>query len=117
MNSDAHCLFCRIAKKEIPSKIVFEDDLILAFEDIKPKAPVHILIIPKKHIGRISELKQEDSPLAGKVVMAAKQIASKKGLDGGGYRIVFNCDKDAGQEVFHVHAHIMGGRKFAWPPG
>ncbi len=116
MQSDK-CIFCKIARKDIPAKIVYEDDQVLAFEDAKPQAPVHVLIIPHDHIEKVSDLKEKDALIAGKVIMAAKNIARSKGLDDSGYRIVMNCNRDAGQEVFHVHAHLMGGRKFNWPPG
>jgi len=111
------CLFCRIIKKEMPSKAVFEDADIMAFEDIKPQAPVHIIIVPKRHIERIADVGAADASLVGKLVVAAKEIAREKGVEASGYRIVFNCNKDAGQEVFHIHAHLLGGRKFTWPPG
>lgn len=111
------CLFCKIAQKEIPSKIVFEDELALAFEDIRPQAPVHILIIPKEHIERTTDLTDENSRLVGKLILVAKNIAKEKRIQESGYRIVINCNKDAGQEVFHLHLHLLGGRKFAWPPG
>ncbi|MBP7055962.1 MAG: histidine triad nucleotide-binding protein [Candidatus Omnitrophica bacterium] len=116
MQSDK-CIFCKIARKEIPAKIVYEDDQVLAFEDTKPQAPVHVLIIPHDHIEKVSDLNEKDAVMAGKVIIAAKKIARAKGLDDSGYRIVMNCNRDAGQEVFHIHAHLMGGRKFNWPPG
>jgi histidine triad (HIT) family protein len=115
--NEAPCIFCRIAKKEIPAKIVFEDDQVIAFEDIKPQAPVHILVIPKKHIARTSELSARDEALTGRLLVVAKDIARDKGVSESGYRVVFNCNKDAGQDVFHLHAHLLGGRKFTWPPG
>lgn len=111
------CLFCRIAKKEIPSKIIFEDEKILAFEDIRPLAPVHILVIPKEHIEKVSDLNKSNADLIASLVLGAKRIAKDKGIEESGYRIVFNCNKDAGQEVFHLHLHLLGGRKFGWPPG
>lgn len=111
------CIFCRIIRKEIPAKIVFEDDTILAFEDIKPQAPIHILVIPKLHIEKTSDLKEANVHMVGELVLAAKRLAKEKGAEGSGYRIVLNCDKDAGQEVFHLHLHLLGGRKFTWPPG
>lgn len=111
------CVFCRIAKKSIPSKLVFEDDDILAFEDINPQAPVHIVVISKAHVERVSELSDKDALLAGKMVMAAKKIAKQRGVEGSGYRIVINCNKDGGQAVFHLHLHLLGGRAMAWPPG
>jgi histidine triad (HIT) family protein len=111
------CIFCKIARKEIPAKVVFEDSNILAFEDVKPQAPVHILIIPKHHIEKTSDLTEGNIHLMGELVLAAKALAGQEGIGESGYRIVLNCNKDAGQEVFHLHLHLMGGRKFAWPPG
>lgn len=111
------CLFCRIAGKEIPAKIVFEDSHLLAFEDVQPQAPVHILIIPKEHVDKVADLAERDSVLIGRLVLAANKIADSKGISGSGYRIVINCNRDAGQAVFHLHIHLLGGRKFTWPPG
>lgn len=111
------CIFCKIANKQIPSKIVFENDKIVAFEDLKPQAPVHILIIPKTHIAKVADAADSDVELLGRLVVAAKDIAVKKGIGSSGYRVVINCNKDAGQEVFHLHLHLLGGRKFTWPPG
>lgn len=113
----ADCLFCKIARKEIPARIVSENDRILAFEDIKPQAPVHILVIPKEHIEKVSDLGGKDAGMIGELVLEARALAEKKGVHGSGYRIVLNCGRDAGQEVAHLHIHLMGGRKFAWPPG
>ncbi len=111
------CLFCKIINREIPADIVYEDDLVLAFSDINPQAPNHTLIIPKKHIARVSDLKEEEARLMGRMIMAANKIVREKGLAEKGYRIVLNCGKDAGQEVFHIHLHLLSGRKFSWPPG
>jgi len=111
------CLFCKIVKGEIPSEKVYEDETILAFNDINPQSPVHAVIIPKRHIDKISSFKNEDAELIGKMVLAAQKIAKDKSIDEAGYRIVGNCQKDAGQMVFHVHLHLLGGRKFVWPPG
>jgi len=111
------CLFCKIINREIPADIIYEDDLVLAFSDINPQAPNHILIIPKKHIAKVSDLKEEEAHLIAQMVMAANKIAEEKGLTDKGFRIVLNCGKDAGQEVFHVHLHLLSGRKFTWPPG
>ena len=111
------CIFCKIVKKEIPSEIVYEDEEMLAFEDINPQAPVHILIIPKKHILMINDIEETDSKLIGDMVLTAKKIAVERGLAEKGYRLVFNNGKNAGQEVFHIHLHLLGGRKFGWPPG
>ena len=111
------CLFCKIINREIPADIVYEDDLVLAFSDINPQAPNHTLIIPKKHIAKISDLKEEEAHLIAHMVMAANKIAEEEGLADKGYRIVLNCGKDAGQEVFHIHMHLLSVRKFTWPPG
>lgn len=111
------CLFCKIIKRQIPAKIVFEDDRALAFEDIKPQAPLHVLVIPKTHIERTSDLETKHAELIGRLILVAKDIASKRGFQESGYRIVLNCNRDAGQEIFHLHIHLLGGRKFAWPPG
>ena len=109
------CLFCKIIKKEIPSSIVFEDDKILAFNDIAPKAPVHILFIPKQHVSSVAEL--EDLDVLRDLFAAMKKIAVEKGIDKSGYRIVINHGKDAGQAVAHLHFHLLGGRPLKWPPG
>ncbi len=111
------CIFCKITKKEIPAKTVFEDNKIMAFEDINPQAPVHIVIIPKTHIERVSDLTDENVGLIGSLVLAAKNIAKERNIQESGYRIVINCNKDAGQAVFHIHMHLLGGRPFTWPPG
>lgn len=116
MHADG-CIFCKIIKKDIPSEIVFEDSEVLAFKDLKPQAPVHILIIPKCHIEKVSDLNEKNVDLVGNLILAAKNIAREKGVEESGYRIIINCNKDAGQEVFHLHAHLLGGRKFSWPPG
>lgn len=110
-------LFTKIIKREIPADIVFENDDVLAFKDISPQAPVHVLIIPKKQIPTINDLELEDAVLIGKMTLAAKQIAKDNNLSENGYRLVFNCNADAGQTVFHIHCHLLGGRKLNWPPG
>ncbi|MDD5136795.1 MAG: histidine triad nucleotide-binding protein [Candidatus Omnitrophica bacterium] len=111
------CLFCKIINKEIPAKVVLEDSGMVAFEDVNPQAPVHILIIPKEHIEKISDLSARHLEMVGRLVLAAKEIAKKRGIEESGYRIVMNCNRDAGQAVFHLHLHLLGGRKFSWPPG
>jgi histidine triad (HIT) family protein len=113
----ADCLFCKILNKEIPAEVVYEDEEILAFKDINPKAPVHLLFIPKKHIETINDINESDASLIGKMLLRIKETAKKKGIDKDGYRVVLNCNKNAGQEVFHIHAHLLGGRAFTWPPG
>ena len=109
------CLFCRILKKEIPSKAVYEDETVYAFHDINPKAPTHVLIIPKKHIDGVAELAGEDEKLAGRLIVQAKRIADSLELES--YRLVFNSGPEAGQSVFHLHLHLLGGRRMSWPPG
>ncbi len=111
------CLFCKIAEKKIPSKIVFEDADLVAFEDINPAAPVHILIVPKRHILSINALGEGDKDIVGKLFLAAKTLAKQKGIAESGYRTVFNTNKDAGMAVDHLHLHLLGGRVFNWPPG
>ncbi|AZV55794.1 histidine triad nucleotide-binding protein [Clostridium sp. AWRP] len=111
------CIFCKIIKGEIPSEKIYEDDMVLSFKDIEPAAPVHVLIIPKKHIGSINDLTEDDSKIIAHIYLVAKQIATKLGIDEKGYRIVTNCGEEAGQTVHHVHFHLLGGRSFAWPPG
>jgi histidine triad (HIT) family protein len=103
------CIFCKIVNKELPSEIVYEDDEILAFKDINPKAPVHVLIIPKKHIGSVNELKKEDKDLIGNLVLVAKNMAEKTEINKIGYKLCFNVGKGAGQMVDHVHLHLLGG--------
>jgi len=112
----AKTLFQRIMDGEIPAEIVYEDEICIAFRDIAPKAPTHILVVPRKPIPRLDVLTPEDAPIIGHLFLAAKQIAANEGLVNG-YRTVFNCGEDAGQTVFHLHLHLMGGRSFAWPPG
>ncbi len=109
------CLFCRILKKEIPSKPVFEDETTYAFHDIHPQAPTHILVISKKHVAGVAELQPEDEGLAGRLILRARQIAEDLHLKS--YRLVFNSGPEAGQSVFHIHLHLLGGRRLHWPPG
>lgn len=111
------CLFCKIAKKEIPSNTVFENKDIMAFRDISPQAPVHILIIPKKHIPGLNDIAVEDEALLGQIQALAKELAAKEKISEDGYRLVTNCGRNAGQAVAHLHYHLLGGRKFKWPPG
>ncbi len=111
------CLFCKIIVGDIPADKVFETENILAFRDINPVAPIHILIIPKIHIPTLNELEAEHNELVGEMVRTASELAKKEGISEGGYRIGFNCNKAGGQTVYHVHLHIMGGREFGWPPG
>lgn len=111
------CLFCKIINRDIPSKIVYEDESILAFEDVSPQAPVHILVIPKKHIPTSLDLQDEDNELIGRMFRIANKIAKDKGAADKGFRIVMNCNSDAGQTVFHIHLHLLAGRVMRWPPG
>lgn len=110
-------IFTRIINREIPSDIVYEDELCLAFRDINPKAPVHILLIPKKEIVSMAEVEAGDQAVLGHLMVKASEIASAEGLGEKGYRLVVNTGRDAGQSVFHLHMHILGGRKLTWPPG
>ncbi len=111
------CLFCKVVNKQIPAKIVYEDDLVVAFEDINPQAPVHILLIPKKHIETVLDLTEKDKDLAGYLFLVAGKIARDIETLNDGFRIVVNCKENAGQAVFHLHLHILGGRRMQWPPG
>lgn len=111
------CLFCQIAAKKIPSQIVFEDDQIMAFKDINPVAPVHILVIPKKHIPSLAETSLEDQQLLGLIQVQAARIAVQEGIAEPGYRLVANTRDDGGQTVGHLHYHLLGGRSMQWPPG
>lgn len=111
------CLFCKIVEQSIPSNIVFEDVNVLAFEDINPKAPVHILIIPKQHIPTINDIKPEHDALVGQLYLAANKIAKEKSIADDGYRVVMNCNRHGGQEVYHIHLHLLGGKQLTWPPG
>lgn len=110
-------IFTKIINRQIPAKIVYETEELIAFEDINPQAPLHILIVPKKEIPTINDLNEQDSELIGKIALAAKRIASDNGYSESGYRLVFNCNEDAGQTVFHIHCHLLAGRVMAWPPG
>jgi len=112
-----NCLFCKIAKKEIPAKVVYEDETILAFEDIHPKAPTHVLIIPKDHFASLNDVPEDKGDFLGHILIKARQIARDKGIAESGYRIVLNTARDSGQDVFHIHFHLLGGRKMSWPPG
>ena len=111
------CIFCKIAKGEV-GELVYEDEFVAAFDDLNAQAPVHVLIVPKKHIARLSDVTDnEDACLMGKVLMAANKIAADRGVAEEGYRVVANCNEGAGQSVWHVHFHLLGGRKLSWPPG
>ncbi len=111
------CIFCKIMKGEIPSKVAYEDERIFAFNDINPQAPVHILIIPKKHISTILDIEEEDCELIGHIHRVAASLAREAGIADEGFRLVSNCNAGAGQSVFHLHFHLLGGRRLEWPPG
>jgi len=113
----SECLFCRIINREIPGAIVYEDERVLAFSDINPLAPTHVLIVPKRHITSLNDLSVEDDQLVGELVRRAAAIAKERGIAAGGFRTVFNTNPDAGQTVFHIHLHLLGGRTMGWPPG
>ena len=110
-------IFDKIISKEIPADIVYEDNDVLAFRDVNPQAPTHILIIPKKRIPTINHLEEEDREIAGQLLLIAKRIAKDENLSEDGYRLVFNCNENGGQSVYHIHLHLIGGRKLSWPPG
>lgn len=111
------CLFCKFVNGEIQPDTVYEDEELLAFRDISPQAPVHILIIPKRHISTLNDLAGEDEALMGRLILTAQKLAKGEGIDELGYRTVINCNKEAGQSVFHIHMHLLGGRSMKWPPG
>ncbi|ACF13269.1 histidine triad (HIT) protein [Chloroherpeton thalassium ATCC 35110] len=110
------CIFCKIVAGQIPSKQVYSDDDVLAFHDVNPAAPVHVLIIPKEHIPTINDLQASDAEIMGKLMLAARKVASQLGLAESGYRLILNCGPDALQSVFHIHMHLVGGQKMGWPP-
>lgn len=111
------CLFCKIARGEITANVLFEDNNIIAFRDIKPQAPTHLLVIPKCHIATINDIKNDDASLIGSMILCAKKLAHNEGLSEQGYRLVFNVNSGGGQEVYHIHLHVLGGRQMTWPPG
>ena len=111
------CLFCRIVAGEIPSKKVYEDDEMIAFEDINPQAPMHVLVVPRLHVATLNDLDAGHDGLVGNMVRRAAALAQSRGYGDRGYRTVFNCNAEAGQTVFHIHLHVLGGRRFTWPPG
>ncbi len=117
MKKDPECLFCKIIKKEIPAQIEYEDDEVLAIRDINPQAPVHFLVLPKRHIGKIEDLSESDAELVGKLIILAKKLAKEKEVEKDSFRLVMNNGALAGQSVFHIHLHLLAGRKLTWPPG
>ncbi len=111
------CLFCKIAIGEIPSKVLFEDADLLAFHDVAPQAPVHVLVIPKRHLASLAEAAEADAAILGKLALATRRVAEETGIAASGFRVVANSGADAGQSVHHLHLHVIGGRAMAWPPG
>ena len=113
----SNCLFCKIIEKQVPAKIMYEDDLCLAFEDVNPQAPVHVLVIPKKHIPTLLDLNEQDNNLMGHLIGISNKIARDKGIAERGFRLIINCNPESGQTVYHIHLHLIGGRTMQWPPG
>lgn len=113
----ADCLFCKIVAGEIPAKIVHQDEHLIAFQDINPQAPTHVLIVPRRHVPTLNDLEPSDDQLVGEMIRRAAAIARERGHADQGYRTVFNCNAGAGQTVFHIHLHVLGGRSLVWPPG
>ena len=111
------CLFCRIIAGEIPGTFLHQDDRMVVLQDINPQAPLHVLVIPRKHVATLNDLSQEDDGLIGEMLRRAAIVAREHGVADSGYRAVFNCNREAGQTVFHIHLHVLGGRSLAWPPG
>ncbi len=115
--SEADCLFCKIVNEEMDADVVYRDDDVVAFRDINPQAPTHVLVVPRKHVATINDLESDDAATVGALFLAAKEIAAAEGLAANGYRVTMNCMEGAGQSVFHIHLHVLGGRSFSWPPG
>lgn len=115
--TDPNCLFCRIGAGDVPADIRHQDDLVLAFSDINPKAPTHLLVIPRRHITSAADLTDEDGPMLGRLFATAARLAEEAGISERGFRLVTNSGPGAGQSVFHIHFHLLGGRQLGWPPG
>jgi histidine triad (HIT) family protein len=113
----SNCLFCKIVAGQVPGAIVYQDDRVVAFKDINPQAPMHLLVVPRRHIATLNDLATEDDGLLGELIRRGAALAREHGHADAGYRTVFNCNADAGQTVFHIHLHVLGGRPFTWPPG
>jgi len=111
------CLFCKLVAGDIPATVLYEDQNVIAFEDIMPQAPTHFLVIPKKHISTLNDVTDSDTLIMGSLPIVASQIAKQKGVAEGGYRLVMNCNQDGGQTVYHIHMHVLAGRTLVWPPG
>lgn len=116
-NSIPDCIFCKIASGQIKPELLYEEEQIIAFWDLNPQAPTHVLIIPRIHIATLNDLTLEQAPLIGQMILTAQHLAQKTGIAQRGYRTVFNCNAEAGQSVFHIHLHLLGGRILGWPPG
>lgn len=112
-----NCLFCKIVSKELSATVIYEDEQVIAFEDLHPRAPIHTLIIPRKHIATLNDMTTEDIALSGQLLYTAQHLAKQYGIAEEGYRVVMNCNAGAGQAVFHIHLHLLGGRPLSWPPG
>ena len=113
----AECLFCRIVRGELPAQIVHETDAVIAFRDLHPQAPTHVLVIPRRHIATLNDLTADDAPLMGEIALAAQAVARQEGIAERGYRTIMNCNLAGGQTVYHLHLHVLGGRQMIWPPG
>ena len=113
----SECLFCKIVRREIQASVVYEDDDVFAFNDVNPQAPTHVLVVPKRHIASLNDLSADDDQMVGELVRRAAAIAKDRGISAGGFRTVFNTNREAGQTVFHIHLHLIGGRPMHWPPG
>lgn len=111
------CLFCRVAAGELNAEVVYQDEAVVAFRDINPQAPTHVLVVPRRHIATINDLQPDDAALVGRLYLAAQQVAAQDGIADRGYRTVMNCNREAGQSVYHIHLHVLGGRGMHWPPG
>ena len=111
------CLFCKILDGEIPCDKVYENEHVIAFRDVNPQAPTHVLVIPRKHISTVNDLTEDDKNIVGEMMLAAQQVAKQDGIEDVGYRLIMNCNEGAGQTVFHIHLHVLGGRALNWPPG
>ena len=115
--ANENCLFCKILSGDIPAELVYESETAVAFRDINPQAPTHMLVIPRKHISTINDIEADDEAIIGSLYTAAREIAAQEGIAEDGYRAVMNCNEGAGQSVFHIHLHVLGGRSLGWPPG
>ena len=113
----SNCIFCKIASGEIPSDVVYQDEHVVGFRDLNPQAPTHVLVVPRRHIATLNDLTEADAEVVARMCLAAKAIAAADGIAERGYRTVFNCNAEAGQSVFHLHLHVLGGRVMEWPPG